>query len=171
WERRSPRRTKETTSRCVVPLSVRGVGTGECCGAGVCCGSVLITGSAVPPDEAVLDGHGDLGQLPGRRPQQHLTGGCVEAGAVARAVQLGLLLAQRTAVVGAVAGVGGELVAGPARREHEALLAAAVHQGALVLGDVVQRDRAVVRAQRLCGAESFVLGPAGRETTEPGCGG
>src|SRR5690625_5547246 len=95
-ERRSPRRTKENDPR------------GRRWG-GSCAGRD--PGSGATAHDPVLDGHGDLGQVGGGGPRQHLAVGGIEAGAVAGAVQLHLVLAQCAAIVGAVPGVGGDVLA------------------------------------------------------------
>ena len=129
--RRSPRRTKETTSRRVVPASRRA----GCRGGGGRCHCRLRTrdGSDRPRRRSPRSA-GD-----GSRGRRAPAAGRVEARAVAGAVQLGLLLTEGAAVVGAVAGVGGDVLPGPADQEHEGLLAAEVHQRRGVLGHVRQR--------------------------------
>src|SRR5690606_16864591 len=53
----------------------------------------------------------------------------------------------------------------------ERLLTAEVHQGAGVLGHVLERDPAVLGAHRCRGAEALVLGRAGRKSSGAGRGG
>src|SRR5690606_8865950 len=149
--RRSPRRTQETTSRRVVPASRRA----GCRGGGVVGGVTAASGRAT--DLIALDDDLHARQVTGRGADQHLAAGRVEARTVAGAVQLGLLLAEGAAAVGAVAGAGGGALPGPADEEHEGLLAAEVHQRRGVLGHVRQRDRALLRAERLGRAEALVL--------------
>src|SRR5699024_10949664 len=174
---RSPRRTKETTSRWVLcsapepePAATSGAGEPGALSGGRRSG--IICGSPDPADDVALDGDPDLGQLAGGGARQDLAGLGVEARAVAPAVELGVLLPQRAAVVGAVPAIGGDVLTGGAHDQHERLLAPQVHQAAGVLGERPERDLAALRAQRRRGAEALALGAAGREPAEPGgCGG
>src|SRR5699024_1942587 len=148
----SPRRTKESDPRW------RRWG-GSCAGRD--------PGSGATAHDPVLDGHGDLGQVGGGGPRQHLAVGGIEAGAVAGADQLHLVLAQCAAIVGAVPGVGGDVLAAAAHQEGEGLLAAEIDQGAGVLGDLGQIDLAVLGADRLGGPEALALR---RATSDPSDG-